>query len=191
MSTAERFSPADNKSYAHDKLSKNVDLLASFYFDFYKKYLPDSNEKEYSTLLSLGEVGETVIIACHDDSRGYHDPSSYLVKQFDLSIEPRSALRHWDVVRSDQFSGRGDNLTQILILEDQADSSLTASLTLCSGNGSEWKSSSEEGLIGSAYMLPYRAAHDLQPEDKDLFDKMLYEDQQRRRMLGKSALTSE
>lgn len=174
MTSAERY-PSDFRTppreritanNARNLLTQNPELLEPLN-DFYHLYCsPDASAiKQFEAILSLGEVGNTVIIARQDGALHPDDPESYLIKQFDIQTAKEYT---WEVVES-THSGAGDHLERTLLLEND---NYAATLHLTNHNGgNSWHSDSEVGYLRSAFLLPYEAAYDISKKARGAIGK--------------------
>lgn len=181
MSSHEHPSPRDTTTPEHRRdynarqlLAQNALLLGAFYFDFHKPYYESPRANRNSSVLALGEVGTSIVIARHDESISPLEPDAYFIRQYDLASQ---ATIQWNVSQKPAFHGGGDILRQTLLLHKPGEMKSTAALLL-SSEGNAWQQPDKDsGYLSSSHLLPYQAMHDLRLTVDELHEKLLGEQQ--------------
>lgn len=193
MSTAERFSPDVDAPFARpseidatELFTNRPDVLAHFYFDFYKEYCVPTIPIAHECLLSLGEAANSVVVARQDYRRHPSSPDAYLIKQYDFLT---SEIHDWNVTDTSLYSGSGDSFERTLLLDSAARPCIATHLHL-SSKGNQWIINEQAELLNSAHFLPFRAMHELKLTEIQLQDFYQNTRYQKPRKIGKSALYS-
>ncbi|MBI3889693.1 hypothetical protein HY312_03940 [Candidatus Saccharibacteria bacterium] len=193
MSTAEWFSPDVDAAYerppeidATELFTSRPDILAHFYFDFYREYCRPTRAIDHECLLSLGEAASSVVVARQDYSVHPSNPDAYLIKQYDLHT---SQIHDWHVTDTSVYQGSGDTFERTLLLGSTTQSLSNMQLHL-SSKGNQWVAGGQAAFLDSAHFLPFKAMHNLKLTEIQLQDFYKDNEYQMPRRIGKSALYS-
>ncbi len=199
MSSAEYYSPKMHASVykqtpnhlgripsaAETLLTNDQDLLAHFYFSFYQQYCDVTADTGFDSVLSLGEIDDTIVIARRNDQTPYNDPAAYLIKQYNLTSQ---AISDWDVADIHSSTGRGDAFEYALILHERDNNARAANLFL-TNKGNAWSTADQQkSQLRSALLLPHTAMYDSRTTEKELrriYEELLCQQADKRQGLAK------